>query len=82
MIINPVASSMKIAGIVTFAPSSPGAMLTRPGSLLIIIAATAPAFSAFKIFVPNWQVFLYITAILPERSLIKGLHPSADIGFP
>ena len=51
--IVPVASSMKIAGIVTLAPSSPGAILTSPGSLLIMIAATAPAFSAFKIFVPN-----------------------------
>ena len=44
---------MNIAGMVTLAPSSPGAIFTNPGSLLIIIAATAPAFSAFKIFVPN-----------------------------
>ena len=45
-------------GIVTLAPSSPPAIPIASGSLLIIIIASAPAFWAFKAFVPNWQVFL------------------------
>ena len=46
VITAPVASSIKIAGIVQTAPLSPGAIFTSPGSLLIIITALAPACSA------------------------------------
>ena len=53
--IAPSVSLNITTGIVTVAPDAPGPGVITPGSLLIIITPTAPAFWAFNAFSPNSQ---------------------------
>ena len=80
---SPSAWLIIIDGIVTLPPSAPAPIVIGPpATLLTIITAIAPAFSAARILKPNSQVPLLITAIFPSNSegLIIVWHASWGSG--
>ena len=64
---SPMTSVTINNGIVTWAPTAPGAIITgSPGTLFTIMTATAPSFCAAKALKPNSHSPRRITTILPS----------------
>ena len=82
MINVPSAFEIITEGIVTLPPTAPAAIVTGlPATLLIIITAVAPAFSAAKILNPNSQSPRIITTILPFIAAALTAGSQASFGF-